>query len=517
MSNDAGRPLVFWCRLPNREAVVDVRSGDEMDLLDESIRTVAGALLVTIMYALTGIVYAVVASPDAAGVYLFLILTISLIIRPVKGVTRTLQKRGSEADTDTRGYFGLTVIVAAGWIGFVATILLIFTDTVASFTPITAALVVPTILLITVRLYRSSVGALLKAVGSPSLSTWESSIELSARLGIMLLFADQITTAIDLITIAIGVQLVTGTGMYLAVRMIPRIPSREEVKRAASFAKWSIPDQFVDQLSYTMPVYVLGVVATPAAVAVYEAADRFADVGATIAFFLASPLLTKVSGDWSAGDKKLEYLEAAVTGGTGATFLVLAYILAGSQTLATLAFPRSIEAFRITIILVGSINVLRGGWTLLAFALEGIDRPAASLRTKVYGLIIAVPITAVLGARIGALAGGIGYIIMNLVVMAFVLWYTYQSFGRIPVDWPLAGRLTLSGGITFLVIELSIFVVSMVTGSLVAQAAVSAITGVVTYLVTMALISTRARNVFKRAIELYTPSTDDQAETEDDN
>ena len=151
--------------------------------------------------------------------------------------------------------------------------------------------------------------------------TWLNSLKSGSQLVVLLLLNPAIATAADLMAVVIVTRVGVFGLAWVAVGVVPGRPDRTELGRAWEFARWSIPDQILDRFSYNMPVYVLGVVATPVAVGVYETADRFADFGATISWQLSSPLLTKVSGDTAAGADVREYLDAAVTGGTGVTFV----------------------------------------------------------------------------------------------------------------------------------------------------------------------------------------------------
>ncbi|MFB6176841.1 MAG: hypothetical protein ABEI99_06805, partial [Halobaculum sp.] len=83
--------------------MVETRDGTDVDLLDSSLRTVAGTVVSSSLYALSGIVYVLATSPAAAGRYLFLTLGVGLLVRPITGVSRTLQKRGSERIAESFG------------------------------------------------------------------------------------------------------------------------------------------------------------------------------------------------------------------------------------------------------------------------------------------------------------------------------------------------------------------------------------------------------------------------------
>lgn len=477
--------------------MVETRDGTDIDLLDASLRTVAGTVVSSSLYALSGIVYVLATSPGAAGRYLFLTLGVGLLIRPISGVSRTLQKRGSERGTDVSAYFGLALAAAAGYVSVLTLLGWLALPVLRSVTLLTPELFWPTVAITATAALRSVVRSLLGAVGYPSYQSWLTSGEFAVRLAAILALASVVNSAAALLLVTVGVRILLELPALAVVGVVPSVPNRTELRRAWSFTRWSVVDQSVDKVSYNMPVYVLGVVATPAAVSVYEAADRFADFGATIAFGLASPLLTKVSGDWSAGADSYDYLDAMVTGGTGGTFLVFAYLLGNAGELAAVVFPGSAAAFRVTLLLVGGVNVLRAVWTLLTHALEGVEQPQTGVTTKVVGLAVSVPLTAALGG-LGAVGGAVGYVALNLVVFAGVVWYALAEFGRLPVEFSLAGRFAVAAAGAFGVTVLA----TRLLDGLLADSAVVVASGVVcllAYVGVVAVVVPRSRVVLRRA------------------
>jgi O-antigen/teichoic acid export membrane protein len=256
-----------------------------------------------------------------------------------------------------------------------------------------------------------------------------------------------------------------------------------------------------DRLSYNMPVYVLGVVATPAAVGVYETADRIADFGATVAWRLSSPLLTVVSGDAAAGDDRLAYLDAAVTGGTGVTVAVLGYLLAAHDVVAAVAFPGARAAFSATVLVVGGVNVLRGFWTLATHAVEGLGHPGLSFRTKLYGLVAGVPVTATFGAEFGAVAGAAGYAAMNLVVFAAVAAVVRRLLGRVPVAPGVVAHLALGLVVSFAAASAAVAGLGRLVSPAVV-AAVAAVACLAAFAAALAAVSAPFRRGAARAVAL---------------
>jgi len=483
--------------------MVEQRDGDEIDLLDSSIRTTSGALVSTTLFVLSGIVYALVTSPAATGTYFFITLSVSLVLRPIRGISQALKKVGSERGEFVGPYLGLAALFTLGYLLIVGVVVAALAGAIVRNTVVSPGLLAP------IGLYALSVAlsmivsSLVGAIGYPSVETWLTSTQSAIQLVVLLALAPTLTTAVDLLLVVAGVQLAVLGPVSVALGVVPTLPDRHAVERAWDFAKWSIPDQIFDRLSYNMPVYVLGVVATPAAVGIYEAADRFADFGATISWHLSSPLLTKVSGDASAGDTQLAYLDGAVTGGTGVTFVVFGYLLAAHDVIARIAFTGSESVFSTTVLLVGGVNILRGFWTLTSHAMEGVGRPSVSFRTKLYGLVFSVPVPAIFGAEFGAVAGAAGYGVMNLVIFGYVLYYSRPVFGRIPLDSRVAASLSVGLGVSFALTTGAVAGLTSAGLSPIAVASVAAVTCLVGFGGFLVAVSEPARRVATRTAALW--------------
>jgi O-antigen/teichoic acid export membrane protein len=483
--------------------MVQTRDGDEVDLLASSVRTSGGAAVSTTLYVLSGLVYAFVTSPAATGQYFFIALTIALVLRPVRGLSQTLQKLGSERGASVSAYLGLATAFAAGYVTLVVCLGFVGVDELAGLAVLPPDLFWLAALFAVSTALTKLVESLVAAAGYPSAVTWLNSLKSGGQLLVLLLFNPVIDTAGDLMTVVIATRVAIFGLAWVAVGVVPSRPDRSEIARAWEFAKWSVPDQILDRFSYNMPVYVLGIVATPVAVGVYETADRFADFGATIAWHLSSPLLTKVSGDAAAGNDVGAYLDGAVTGGTGVTFVVLGYLLATHGVVADIAFSSARTAFSTTVLLVGTVNVFRGFWTLASHAIEAVGRPSVSFRTKLIGLAAGVPIPAVYGAEMGAVAGAAGYVVMNLTVCGYVAYHARDIFGSSLVDWSVALRLCLGLGVTLPVTSLAVDTLTRAGLSPVWVATAAAAVAIAAFATTLGAVSARARQTLGLAYRIY--------------
>jgi O-antigen/teichoic acid export membrane protein len=483
--------------------MVRQRDGDEINLLDSSIRTTGGALFSTALYVISGIVYAAVTSPSATGTYFFITISVALVLRPIRGVTQALRKIGSERGEDVGVYFSITLLFVGLFVPALGVIVFVFADTLAATTAFDRTILGPTGLYALSAVLLTIVTALTSAIGYPSAETWLTGSQSAVHIAAILAIPGAVSTAGDLMVVVAGVRFALFVPVLLVLGVVPARPDRRAVRRVWAFAKWSVPDQILDRFSYNMPVYVLGVVATPVAVGIYEAADRFADFGATISWRLSTPLLTKVSGDSALGETELTYLSAAVTGGTGVTFVVFAYLLAAHQVVAAIAFPATQRLFSLTVLLVGGVNILRGFWTLVSHAMEGLGKPSVSARTKLYGLVLSVPVTVVLGREFGAIAGGIGYTIMNVAIFAYVVYYATDVLDGVPLDTGLAAKLTASLLVSFGLTAGSVSVLTTLGLSPVAVAGLAAVVCLTSFSVLLTALSARTRIAVGRAADLY--------------
>jgi len=484
--------------------MVTQRDGNEVDLLTSSIQTTGGALVTTTLYTLSGLIYAFVTSPSVTGQYFFTVLTISLVLRPIRGITQTLHKIGTEPGESVGAYLGVAVIFAIAYLSVLGGLAVTIGGYLASVTVFDETLLrISGLYAVTIAVVMT-VESLISAVGYPSAVTWINSVKSSVELGVLLGLSQSIATVTELMIVMIAVRLTVYGLVAVGLQVIPTPPDRRELSRAWAYAKWSIPDQILDRVSYNMPVYVLGIVSTPLAVGIYEAADRFGDFGATIAWHLANPLLTKVSGDDAAGVNVGEYIDTVVTGGSGISFVVFGYLLSTDDLIAELAFSSAPVQFSTTVVIVGGINIFRGFWTLSSHVLEGMGHPGLSFRTKLFGLIVSVPLTMVLGARYGALAGAAGYVVMNLVVGGYVIYYSHQVLDSTLIDTDVGMDFAAALVVESAVVYATVWGVLQAGGGPVVAAAVGIAAACIGFGVPLWIVSAPARIVFRRTYELST-------------
>jgi O-antigen/teichoic acid export membrane protein len=214
--------------------------------------------------------------------------------------------------------------------------------------------------------------------------------------------------------------------------------------------------------------------------------------------------LTKVSGDDAAGVDVSQYLDTVVTGGSGISFVVFGYLLSTDDLIAELAFSSAPVQFSTTVIIVGGINIFRGFWTLSSHVLEGMGHPGLSFRTKLFGLIVSVPLTVVLGARYGALAGAAGYVVMNLVIGGYVVYYSRQVLDSTLIDTSVGMHFVGALVVESAVVYATVWAVLQAGGGPVVAAAVGIAAACIGFGVPLWVVSAPARAVFRRTYELST-------------
>lgn len=216
--------------------MVDRRAGDELDLLDSSIRTAGGASLSTTLYVLSGIVYAFVTSPSATGTYFFLAVSVSLVLRPIRGISQTLQKIGSERGERVEVYLGIAVAFAAGYVLLAGAVTVAASEALARLTVFETRLLVPVGVFALSRVLLSISGSLLGAIGYPSAKTWLSSAQSGLQLLVLLAFAPLFASAADLLLVVAGVRFLLVGPVVLLLGVAPAVPDRHALSRAWAFA-----------------------------------------------------------------------------------------------------------------------------------------------------------------------------------------------------------------------------------------------------------------------------------------
>ena len=212
--------------------MVSRRDGDEVDLLDASIRTTGGALLSTTLYVLSGVVYAVVTSPAATGTYFFVAISIALVLRPIGGLGQTLQKVGSERGEAVGPYLGLAALFAVGYLLVVGGLVAAVADEVVRRTVVSSGLLAPAGLYALSTALSVVTTSLLGAIGYPSAETWLEGTKGAVQLAVLLATAPAVATAGDLLAVLAGVRLAVLVPVVVALGVLPRLPDRHAVGRA---------------------------------------------------------------------------------------------------------------------------------------------------------------------------------------------------------------------------------------------------------------------------------------------
>lgn len=122
---------------------------------------------------------------------------------------------------------------------------------------------------------------------------------------------------------------------------------------------------------------------------------------------------------------------------------------------------------------------------------------------KLVGLAVGVPIPAVYGTELGAVAGAAGYAVMNLVVCGYVAYHARDIFGSSLVDRSVALQFCLGLGMTLLVTLVAVDTLARASLSPVAVATAAAAVAIVAFATTLGTVSVRARQTFALAYRIY--------------
>lgn len=162
----------------------------------------------------------------------------------------------------------------------------------------------------------------------------------------------------------------------------------------------------------------------------------------------------------------------------------------------------SIEQFSNVFLNIVRSIFFRGFWTLVSFVMEGVNQPSVSFKTKIYGLILGIPVTVVLGSEFGAIGGAVGYGVMNGIIFGYVIWFSYGYFERVIIDWTLLKYFVLSMIVTILVTKLTVSLLMPMGGSI-GISVIGSVVSLGTYGGCLYMISSKAKHVINRAYLFY--------------
>ncbi|WP_134670605.1 oligosaccharide flippase family protein [Halorussus marinus] len=434
------------------------------------------------------VIFANVLDNEGLGKYYFLLALAKVSVQIPGGFANAIRKRVSEVGVDPSEYFGFGLLVHSVFTGVTLALVVVsypfIQDRVGPF-----AFAVATVAIVGTLGLFSLVNRVYSGIGHPGASFWTDTVRSVITLGLQVVFLIVGFRVLGMMGGLIIANVLTAVLVLMLMRVRPRIPATETVRRVTTFAKWSVPNSLFQNLYMRLDVLILGFVVGNAAVGLYEPALRLTVPAAIIAGSIGDSLTVKASGLNSIDHSVSEDLRNALS----YTCLFAIPILFGAAAIPT----------ELMTVIFGT--EARPGWTALVGlavfqvfntyrlpfdnVISGMNRPDLRFRVSLFTLAVNAPLAIVLGFEYGLIGVVIATIIAEVIRVLTYLGIAYRLFGQLMLPWQLVEQT--SAGLVMFGVVVALSEAVAITGWVSLVAVVGA--GAVTYFAVLVVVSSHFR------------------------
>jgi O-antigen/teichoic acid export membrane protein len=393
------------------------------------------------------ILFARILGPAEFGGFYLLFALVKLADRPIAGVARAVKKRLSEASAPTAELFGagLLMYVLTGAIGVAVVVLT--EDLIVDYTGMPEAGIAFIALLLVLGLFvlSQNVFAATGLVGKPMwIDTLRSLLTFPAQLALVLLGLGSAGMAFGLVAATVLVLPIT----WWFIETPPTVPSRTQFKSIYEFARYSVPNSFLNKTFRQYDTLLLGFLISQGAAGQYEVAFKLTIPATFVAGAVGSGLMARVSNLATAGE---EFMQDLINS------LSFASIIAIPLFFGALAIPEAIVVTAYGAEYLPAASLLAGLALFQLFAsqnrvlwaaIEGLDHPEWTMRVNT----VIVVLNIITGYLLTLEYGIIG-VVISTVATEFVRYLAYAGFLRSDFELellPTALRRQLVAGVVML-------------------------------------------------------------------
>lgn len=362
------------------------------------------------------IVFARHLGSSAIGGYYLLITAVKLSNRPINGLAEAVQKRASEAESNINELVTASVAFTVVWTFFLTTIAFVFAEFLASFTEMDNAWIAFSTLLATLSffvVFQDTVAAF----GEIGRSRWYDTVRsyLTFPVQILLLFGAGLGNA------ALVYGEVVATSVILVVIFVFAIPttlvrpSRGTLRSLWSYAKYSIPNTYLNQMYSQLDTVLLGILVTQSAVGDYGVAFRLTVPATFISMVASLGMFSKVSNLDSKGEEIAGDIQNTLTYSSVIAIPMMAGGVILAEPLVVTVFGTEYVSAAPLLIGLLAYQLLRTQTQPLERVANGLDKPEVVTSVST-GLLT---VNVILGVLLTLEYGAIGVVVATVIAELF--------------------------------------------------------------------------------------------------
>lgn len=233
----------------------------------------------------------------------------------------------------------------------------------------------------------------------------------------------------------------------------PTAPDRETVRSIWSYAKFSVPSNFVGTAYSRVDILLLGALIGSGASGQYQIATQLVLPGATLSMVMGSGLFAEVSALSSRGEEVAEHVTNNVAFASVFAIPLFFGALAMPESIVVTVFGEEYRPAAVLLVGLAAYQILQTQATQISSVIDGVDRPDLRL----YIVTVTLVTNVVLGVALVSQFGAVGIVVATIVAEAVkfsLMTYIarqYVEYGIFPA--PVRCQF-LAGAGMFLVVEL---------------------------------------------------------------
>ena len=375
---------------------------------------VAKVLLMLVGFA-GSIVFARILGPAGYGAYHVVVALANILDNPITGLGVACKKRISEHGHDAGAILTIGLVATAGIGLTIVTVVLTVGPRLDYFDiengPLYAAIVLFGVVFFKV------LQPMVAGRGQFGTAVFLDSIRSVFTIPLQLLL---VILGLGVSGMVYGLTVASLLTVPLALYVLdvrPAIPDRETVRSIWSYARFSVPSNFVGTTYSRIDILLLGAILSSGASGQYKIAMQLVLPGALVSMVMGSGLFAEVSSLSSQGEKVAQQVTNNVAFASVFAIPLFFGALAMPESIVVTVFGSEYRAAATFLIGLGVYQILESQSKQIGSVLDGLDRP--DLKLYIMGVTLTVNI--ILGVALIYQVGAIGVVIATVIAEAVKL------------------------------------------------------------------------------------------------
>lgn len=460
---------------------------------------VSKGLIAKVLMAITGFVGAIVFArelgPEGYGTFAVIVAAANVLDNSISGIAEACKKRISEHDRGRGEVLGAGFLLGGSFLAATVPVILVIgplTGTIG----IKSGYLFLAVLFVALATFKI-VHPLVSGIGEFGTAIVIDGVRSVMTLALQLAFIFLLGWGVA--GLVYGLAAATLLTVPLGLRVVdahPRPPSLDLLADIWSYAKFSIPSQFIGAAYSRVDILLIATVLASGAAGQYRVAMQLTLPGLFLSSVIGSGMFAEVSSITSKGNSATQRVTEGIAFSSLFSIPIFFGVLAMPESIIVTVFGGEYRAAAPLLVGLGIFQLLSTQANPLSSVIGGIDRPDLNLKIKTVTLVVNLALGIVLLYEIGVLGVVVATVVASAVNYGLYTYVVRRNVEYEPLPEPLRAEL-LAGSGMFLVVELAHRVVGVASAyDLAVLAGLGAVVYGIGLLALSDVFAATARNVY---------------------